>query len=174
MKAAVGFNPRIIAPKGARRVATPEVICASDCSSVATRRGRYSTPDRGLKPTATIVASLREAKLARLIPAQSLLMRRLQSAVLRISARRVRLRAARSKPILNIPWLCVDVSLVIASRSFTSCLPEAAAYSRRPSCQNRLSFRSFYAYCGARLFLVAPGASGRELGWGGGARAFAR
>src|SRR5947207_11782650 len=62
MKVAVGFSPRTGADAKPRRLATLEITChpTSNHSCVATRHPPALRRDRGLKPTATIVSSLRD------------------------------------------------------------------------------------------------------------------
>jgi hypothetical protein len=63
LKVAVGFSPRTAGRKEPRRVATlePALGCGSNRSGVAQRRRIVCLAAiRGLKPTATIVVSLRE------------------------------------------------------------------------------------------------------------------
>ena len=64
LRVAVGFSPRIREEGDSRRVATLEFVglSAINLSSVATRRASLSPPNRGLKPTATITSSLRDAR----------------------------------------------------------------------------------------------------------------
>ena len=60
---AVGLSPRTTGTREPRRVATVESVCGPliNFSSVAPRRRPNSRSIRGLKPTATITASLRDA-----------------------------------------------------------------------------------------------------------------